>query len=77
MATTRASGGTTFIHYSNYSGDVRIIMPGGGELEVPFTDLRQLVFGYLRGKMVDAIEGAYEAEFEEMLPGSWGGGRQS
>jgi hypothetical protein len=77
--TTKGSGGTTFFHNGDYDGDVHILVRGipgvvtdsagikWGELTVPFADLRELVFGYLRLKMTTALENASDDTLEQML----------
>jgi len=77
--TTKASGGTTFFHDGGYNGAVQIVVRGTpgevtdsagikwGELTVPFADLRELVFGYLRLKMTTALENASDDTLEQML----------
>lgn len=67
--TTGASDGTTFIHNGDYSGFVTIHSPRqpGVELEVPFTDLRELVFGYLRMRMTEQLEQASDDTLEVLL----------
>lgn len=65
--TTKADGGTTFIHNGDYSGAVTIRRPGGNEALVPFTDLRELVFGYLRARKIEQLEQASDDELEALL----------
>jgi hypothetical protein len=66
--TTRAGQGTLFIYNGDYSGDVTIHAPDGqGETEVPFADLRELIFGYLRAQRIERAEQASDDEFEKDL----------
>jgi hypothetical protein len=73
---TRRGEGTTFHHNGDYSGEVVIEAkmygrPGRQDhietVEVPFEDLRELVYGYLRMKRTAALEGATDDEFEKTL----------
>lgn len=71
--TTRASGGTTFVHNGDYSGNVRITAPGGGwDAEIPFADLRELVLGYLRQRMITGIEEMSDDTLEQVLTSGTG-----
>jgi hypothetical protein len=72
--TTEAEGGTVFIHNGDYSGDIRVISRKGEQLddgrfevEVPFTDLRAIVLGYLRDRMISDLENASGDTLEAML----------
>jgi hypothetical protein len=67
--TTRAAQGTTFVHNGGYSGFVRITPRGqpNAEVTVPFADLRELVFDYLRGLRTERLEQATDDEFEKDL----------
>jgi len=65
--TTDTSQGTVFIHNGDYSGPVTVHRPGRPEVEVPFADLREFVFGYLRQRMTEEIEQANDDTFEVLL----------
>jgi hypothetical protein len=68
--TTKAAHGTTFIHDGGYSGNVQIVVPAPlmpARIEVPFADLRELVFGYLRGRRIERSEQVTDDEFERGL----------
>jgi hypothetical protein len=68
--TTKAAQGTTFLHNGDYSGDVQIMrghISQGAILAVPFADLRELVFDYLRGLRIERVEQATDDEFERSL----------
>ena len=79
--TTKAGSGTVFIHNGDYSGDVTVIpasfpervsAPDGSitfSVDIPFADLRELVFAYLRDRKTEQIEQASDREFEAMLLG--------
>lgn len=71
-----SKGGTRFICNGDFSGDVRVLVPQEGpegpwyqEAEVPFADLRELVFTYLRGRRIERAEQATDDEFESDLLG--------
>lgn len=68
--TTDTSAGTVFIHNGDYSGSVTVHRPGQPEIKVPFADLREFVFGYLRAKMIAGLEDASLDELERVLTGS-------
>jgi len=65
--TTSGDLGTTFIHNGDFSGNVSVRRPGQPEAEVPFADLRQLVLGYFRDKMIGELEDASDDTLEAML----------
>lgn len=65
--TTIGDLGTTFIHNGDYSGTVTVQRPGRPEANIPFADLRQLVLGYLRGRMIAGLEDASDDTLEAML----------
>ena len=77
--TTKAGGGTVFIHNGDYSGDVTVIPVSFPEqvsaadgsikfsVDIPFTDLRELVFAYLRDREIEQVEQASDREFEAMM----------
>lgn len=73
--TTEAALGTTFIHNVDFSGDVDVISvswpdigrPDGTtvwSVAVPFEDLRELVFAYLRARRTERAERATDDQFE-------------
>jgi len=77
--TTETAGGTVFIHNGDYSGPVQIrarkgevLEDGRFELEVPFADMRALVLGYLRQRMIAGIEDASDDTLEAMLANGTG-----
>jgi hypothetical protein len=67
--TTTAARGTTFIHDGDYGGFVRIKPRGqpNAEVMVPFADLRELVFAYLRARRTERAEQATDDQFENDL----------
>jgi len=73
--TYQAAGGTQFIHNGDYSGEVTITVTaepffiglGKWRIEVPFTDLRELVFAHLRQQKIDQLEQTSDDEFEASL----------
>lgn len=79
MHTHRADGGTVFHHNGDYSGELVITVPVAAEpiqgpfggtvwrVEVPFADVRELVFAYLRARKIEQIEQASDAAFEAIL----------
>lgn len=78
MHSTEASGGTTFHHNGDYSGDVQISVTaeitevdllGNGYVEVPFADLHELVLGYLAHKLGTSLKQFTPAELEEFIIG--------
>jgi len=83
--TTRAAGGTVFTHNGDYSGDVGVTvytapeeLTDGSPFEhraawrvaVPFADLRELVFAYLRDRKSEWLEQCSDGEFEAVLLGT-------
>jgi hypothetical protein len=73
--TTHGPEGTVFHHNGDYSGGVviKINAPTGGGgrgIEVPFADVRALVFGYLRARKIEQLEQSGDAAFEAMLLGT-------
>jgi hypothetical protein len=74
--TTKAALCTVFIHNGDYSGDVTVISVSFPEqlpasdgsitfgVDVPFADLRELVFGYLRNRRIEWLEQASDGELE-------------
>ena len=73
--TTKAAGGTTFIHNGDYSGFVRIVSASGErhpEVEIPFADLRELVLGYLRLRMIAGLEDMSDDTLEQVLTNGTG-----
>ena len=81
---TKAGLGTVFIHDGGYDGDVDVIsvswpekitQPDGTErwsVSVPFADLREFVFAYLRQRKIDQLEQLDDEGFEGMLLGPTG-----
>ena len=82
--TTRAALGTVFIHNGGYDGDVGITVYAAPEeltdgppfehrvawrVSVPFADLRELVFGYLKDRQVERLEQIGDDAYEDMLLG--------
>lgn len=81
--TYEAGEGTRFIHNGDFSGDISLVVPEpaahlhdaeGGypaawEVRVPFADLRELVFQYLRQRRVSFAEESADDEFERDLTG--------
>jgi len=69
--TTKAALGTVFIHDGGYTGDVRVLPRGlsypHAEVVVPFADLRELVFAYLRSRRIEWLEQAGDDELEARL----------
>jgi hypothetical protein len=77
--TTRAALGTVFHHDGDYSGDVTVIpvsfpervpTPDGSicfSVDIPFEDMRELVFGYLRARRIEWLEQAGDDELEAEL----------
>jgi hypothetical protein len=78
MHSTKING-TRFFHNGDFSGEVKIqVQPsqvertdwpeevGGSvvEVEIPFDDLRGLVFQYLRRRQISALEQMDDDEFE-------------
>jgi hypothetical protein len=70
--TTSGDLGTTFIHNGDYSGNVTVHRLGQPRIEVPFADLRELVFGYLRRRMIEGLEQASDDTLEAMLTNGTG-----
>jgi hypothetical protein len=80
--TTRAAGGTVFTHNGDYSGDVGIVVrleprmfatpegPTAWDVRIPFADLRELVFAYLRDRKSEWLEQCSDGEFEAVLLGT-------
>lgn len=72
---TRKGKGTWFHHNGDYSDGVLIEAKewhADSEettvtVEVPFEDIRELVFGYLRMKRTAALQDATDDEFEKTL----------
>jgi hypothetical protein len=82
MHTHKSGQGTVFLHNGDYSGDVNIISRSQPEtytrsdgkpawgIQVPFADLRELVFAYLRDRQADWLEQADDDALEgALLPG--------
>jgi hypothetical protein len=77
--TTKAALGTVFHHNGDYSDDVTVIpvsfpepvpTPDGSILfsvDIPFADLRELVFAYLRDRRIEQLEQASDDELEAEL----------
>lgn len=75
----------TFMHNGDFSGDVAIVFdPEAFDVEVqnfggmvratiklPFEDIRNLVFSYLRMKEISKLEQYTNDEFEQYLTGDW------
>ena len=65
--TTKAACGTVFIHSADFSGDVTVIpvsfperasTPDGSiqfSVDIPFADLRELVFAYRRDRKIEQV----------------------
>lgn len=80
--TYRAGGGTLFHHDGDFGGDVKITVPAepvemvtaeGGTAwmtVVPFADLRELVFAYLRARKIEQLEQCSDDAFEAALLGT-------
>ena len=79
--TTKARLGTVFIHDGGYTGDVTVIpvsfpervqTPDGSiqfSVDIPFEDMRELVYARLRSRRVEWLEQASDDELEaELLP---------
>jgi hypothetical protein len=78
--TYNAQGGTRFFHDGDFGGTVSVIVPAmprsvsgaagsAWEVQVPFADLRELVFAYLRGRQAEFAEQSSDDEFEQGLLG--------
>jgi|HubBroStandDraft_3_1064219.scaffolds.fasta_scaffold914781_2 hypothetical protein len=79
--TYNAAGGTRFFHDGDFGGDISVIVramprsvPGADgsvlwEVPVPFADLRELVFAYLRWRRIEFAEQAADDVFERNLLG--------
>lgn len=77
--TTRAALGTVFHHNGDYSGDVTVVPVSFPErvdsadgsihfsVDIPFADLRELVFAYLRDRRIEQLERASDDELEVRL----------
>jgi hypothetical protein len=72
---------TRFVHNGDFSGDIRVLvkpeqvqrldvpMLGGSvvEMEIPFDDLKGIVFEYLRRRQIAALENMSDEDFEQYL----------
>lgn len=77
--TTKAALGTVFFHNGDYSGDVTVIpvsfpeQAGSSDgnlhfsVDIPFADMRELVFAYLRARQTEQLEQASDDELEARL----------
>jgi hypothetical protein len=73
---------TRFVHNGDFSGDIRVLVKpeqvqrldwpdelGGSvvEVEIPFDDLKGIVFEYLRRRQIAALENMSDEDFEQYL----------